>query len=319
MLSEEIKYQLDFIKKSKIISIQGNVNQDNFNVSLEKLKSTLRNTSSDKISIVNYHECFTREDYIKKLIDVIESYKDKEFYISATTSSRFPYFFHPLVNLVFWKGTMMRQNISWFSDDKPIKLFDESLYQNFEKSNKGILSVRKETNLRNYLFSVIDSESFNGVIRYGKWAKWGGGETNFYRDTIKSFPNFIELIDEYKSSYISFIVETELSDFMNPLTEKTFVSMLTKTMPVILGGRGFVKEIKDMGIYIFNEDFGFTEDDDNLQSFDVNKADSFYECIKKYNQMTVEDIKNMYNSNIDKIENNYNIVSELLFDKKEII
>lgn len=319
MFSEEIQYQLDFIKQSKIISIFGNGNETDFNSTIEKIKSTLNKTSSNKISIVNYHECFTRESYINKLIDLIESYTDKEFYISATTSSKFPYFFHPIVNLVFWRGTNMRQNISWFSDDKPIKMFDKSLYENFDKTNKGILSVRKETNLRNYLFSIIDKDSFDGIIRYGKWAKWSGGETNDYMNKVGLFPNFIDLIGEYKSSYVSFIVETELSDFMNPLTEKTFVSILTKTMPVILGGKGFVKEIKDMGIYIFNEDFGFTEDDDNLQSFDINKADGFYECIKRYNQMTRSDIKNMYNSNINKIENNYNIVSELLFDKKEII
>jgi hypothetical protein len=35
--------------------------------------------------------------------------------------------------------------------------------------------------------------------------------------------------------------------------------------------------------------------------------------------MTKEDIEKIYNSNLDKIENNYNIVSNILFGKSTLI
>jgi hypothetical protein len=317
MFSDEVIYQLDFVKKSKIIQVLGNVESPEFEYRLTHLKSIIESSSNDKISLVNYHECFSNKEYIDELVDLIDFYKNKEIYISATTSSKFKYFFNPLVNISFWRDTNIRKKISWKADKNQVPLFSESYYDNIIKENKGILSTRKRTKLRDYLFSVVDKNKFDGIIRYANWPLTDNEDG--YLKFENKFPNFFELIDEYKKSFVSFITETELSDFMNPLTEKTLNSMLTKTMPVILGGRGFVKELENMGLYIFNKNFGFTDKDDNLESFDVNKADSFNSCIQNYNQMSKSDIDDMYNLNKDKIEHNFKIVSNLLFENKTII
>lgn len=319
MFSEEIQYQLDFAKNSAIKPLYVTGREDVFYTRFNNLKRFLESTKYKKISLVSYHECFSELNYLDEILDLVNQHNDKEIYISATTSTRLNNFYHPLINIFFWRGTEIRNHISWKSDDNKVILFDESRYKNIIKNNKGILSTRKETNLRNYLFSIIDESRFEGILRYGKWTIYPDLENE---DTFKKelkFPKFYDLLNEYKSSYVSFVTETELSDFMNPITEKTFISMLTKTMPIILGGRGFVREVKDMGLYVFNDEFGFTEDDDNLKSFDVNKADAFNRCIENYNKMSKSDIADMYNSNIDKIENNYKIVSELLFDTKKTI
>lgn len=318
MFSEEVKYQLDFAKKSKIFYLLPNGNNLERDGEIKRLEVFLKNEKHDKISLVNYHECFSSFDYLLKMNSLIESSKDKEIYVSAATSTNFKYSFNPLVNIFFWKSAKMRENISWYSDVNSILLFDERLYRDIiSKSNKGILSVRKETSFRNELFSIVDKDKFDGIIRYGKWADDSFRETDYYKKVVNNFPNFVNLISEYKKSYVSFVVETELNDMMNPLTEKTLLAFLTKTMPVVLGGRSYVKELKDMGFYIWNDEFGFDGDEYETSSFD--KINSYNKCIEKYNELSTLQIKDMYNSNIDKIKNNYKIVSEILFDKKSMI
>lgn len=318
MFSDEVKYQLDFAKKSKIFYLSANGTELERNRDIKRLKYYLNNDISNKISLVNYHECFSNYDYLNEVQSIIEIRKDKEIYISAGTSTPFKHFYHPLVNILFWKTAKMRENISWYSDKKSILLFDKNLYKSkITKINKGILSVRKETPFRNDLFSVIDKDKFNGIIRYGKWADDSFRETDYYKKLISTFPNFINLLSEYKTSYVSFVVESQLNNMMNPLTEKTLISFLTKTMPIVLGGKNYVKELKDMGFYVWNDEFGF--DGDEYETFSFDKINSYNKCIEKYNQLSKSDIADMYNSNLDKLENNYKIVSEILFDKQNII
>lgn len=319
MFSDEVKYQLDFAKKSKIFYLVGKTNEFDLQQNLLKLKKYLNSTNFKKISLVNYHECFSTIEFIQNVQDIIKHHTDKEIYISASTSTQFDNFYHPLVNILFWKSAKMREDISIKSSGNFLNLFNEKFYiDGFKKTNKGILSVRRETDLRNNLFSIINKSVFDGIIRYAKWLDWNEHESVDYLNKINDFPTFIELIDEYKSSYVSFVVETEMTDFMNPLTEKTLIAFLTKTMPVVLGGQNYVKELKEMGFYVFNDEFGFG-DSDTLPTFDLNKLIGYTKCIEKYNSFTFEEITNMYNSNIDKIENNYNIIGQILFDTKNSI
>ena len=318
MFSEQIKYQLDFAKKSNIFYLLANGNELERNRDIKRLKHYLNNDTSNRISLVNYHECFSNYDYLNEVQSIIENTKDKEIYISAGTSTPFKHFYHPLVNILFWKTAKMRENISWHSDKKSILFFDKNLYKSkITKINKGILSVRKETPFRNDLFSIIDKDKFNGIIRYGKWADDRFKEDDYYKKLISTFPNFINLLSEYKSSYVSFVIESQLNDMMNPLTEKTLIAFLTRTLPIVLGGKNYVKELKEMGFYVCNDEFGFDGDEYETLSFD--KINSYNKCIETYNQMSINEIQDIYNSNIDKIEHNYKIVSEILFDKQKII
>ena len=318
MFSDEIKYQLDFAKKSKIFYLVGKTNELELKENLGKLKKYLDSTKFKNISLVNYHECFSTIQFINDVTDIVNEHSDKEIYISSSTSTPFEHFYNPLVNIFFWKTAKMREDISITSNGSFLNLFTENFYKgDFKKINKGILSVRRETDLRNYLFSIIDDSKFDGIFRYAKWIDWHEKETSIHFNQVNKFPTFLQLIDEYKKSYVSFVVETEMTDFMNPLTEKTLISFLTKTIPIVLGGKSYVKELKEMGFYVWNDEFGF--DGDEYETFSFDKVKSYNKCIETYNQMSINEIQDIYNSNIDKIEHNYKIVSEILFDKQNII
>lgn len=325
MLSDDIKYQIDFAKKSSVIYFMGKTDEVTFDKNILQLKKQLDGKNTKKISIVNLHECLSSNSYVKKLQSIVDSYADKEIYISSATSTRFDNFFNPIVNIFFWKNAKIRFNISNNFNDVYKKIFDSSLYiEKYDKKIKGILSVRRETQFRDYLFSIIDKSKFDGIIRYAKWPDYHESETIEHVKSIDKFPNFLDLINEYKSSYISFVVETDMNGnggSMNPLTEKTLIPFLTKTMPIVLGGKNYIKELKEMGFYVWNDEFGF-ESGDVLETFDFKKIDLFNKCILKYNSLKINDIDTMYNKNIDKIIHNYNLVSEILFTdntKKNII
>jgi hypothetical protein len=317
MFSDEIKYQLDFAERSKVFYLFANNDEEGLIKTTNELKHFLDNTHHTKISIVNYHECFSNQEHLKEIQEISKSYKDKEIFISSATSTKFDNFYHPLVNIFFWKYAKMRENVSWKSKIRNINLFSKQHYKDIEKSNKGILSVRKQTPYRDYLFSFLDNKNFEGILRYVKWIRLEEDEMDDYSYEASQFPTFLELINEYKKSYISFVIETEMTDFMNPLTEKTLVSFLTKTMPIVLGGKNYVKELKEMGFYVWNDEFGF--DSDGTESLSLNKVDSYIKCIEQYNKMSKSEITHMYKLNTDKIEHNYKMVSEILFNKKKIL
>jgi len=327
MIPIDVRKEIDFIKSSEVISVIGWWDDSNFHASLKKIYQT----TSKKVSIVSYNESFKskeRVDIIKNILDK----KDVEYYISADTSTKFDKFFNPLTNIYFWKDTTTRDGV--WEQFRSIKLFEESDYESdFDKSINGILSMRRTTPPRKYLDSIIDKESFNGIYRFVK-TPYNALRPVFEKKHLLNDsssvtePNTKELISEYKKTYISFVMETSLSPpnnksakdshFINPLTEKTLIPFLTKTMPIVLGGKNFVRELKDMGFYVWNEEFGFG-DADSLESGDFDKIDRFNDCITNFNKMDTKQISELYNKNIDKIEQNYNLVSSLLFEDKDKI
>lgn len=318
MFSEEIQYQLDFAKNSTIFPIVAHTDDTrHFDLSLSKLKNLI-NTNISKLSIVSYNEVFKYTQHLDK-INKLLSNTDIEYYISASTSTKYHNFFNPLVNIYFWKNCVIRSNVNWSSDytGNTQKLFDKDNFKNFNKEFKGILSIRKESPLRNYLDSIIDKENFCGIYRYIKYP--ASKKIELDKNKIQNLPTMTELLNEYKKSYVSFIVETSTGPhFLNILTEKTLIAFLTKTIPIVLGGKFIIKELKDMGFYVWNDEFDFGDGDLDDTASGI-KIEKFNRCIENYNKMSKSDIADMYNSNIDKIENNYKIVSELLFDKKTIL
>lgn len=320
MFSDQIKYELEFARKSKIFWFKGahSLQNWNFDAYFDDLKKLINQSNSiDKISIVNLHECFL-EEFSQPVIDYMNT-TGIEYYLSAATSSYVDGFFNPLVNIVFWRNTTIRYKINENSNKNPkINIFKESLYKSLSKSNKGILSIRKTNRRRVFLDSIFDKNNFDGIYRFANLTD-PPGKINLHTENISKYPTTLELIEEYKKSYISFVIETYIgNNRMNMLTEKTLIAFLTKTMPIVLGGKNYVKELKDMGFYVWNDEFGF-EDGDSIQTAEYIKINKFNNCIENYNKMSKSDIADMYNSNIDKIENNYKIVSELLFNKKTIL
>jgi hypothetical protein len=207
----------------------------------------------------------------------------------------------------------MRESISWETNQPYIKVFDINYFKNITKSNKGIISVRKEIDWRTHLFNQLNVNNFDGIFRYSKWIFNPNDENIDFIKNKNNFPSYLELLDEYKKSYVSFVVESDSEcSNLNSLTEKTLIPFLTKSIPIVLGGKNYVKELKEMGFYVWNDEFGFYEDDSD-SIFD--RVDNFVKCIEYFNTMSKEDIKNLYIDNFNKINDNYKLASEYIFKR----
>lgn len=306
MFSDKVKYQLDFFQnKPFIVPFAEFADQKKLH---EKIEYAVK--KYDKFFLLNREEAFGNESWFCEIQSKLNQY-DNEILISASTSSRIYRGFEPIVNISMWGTTFTRNTIDWSADDIP--LFEPSYFKNINKSNKGILSVRRETEDRNYLFSKINFKEFDGILRYAKWPMWDYDETDLHKEMSKNkFPSMIELYEEYKKSYVSFIFESMISSWNNSLTEKTLIGYLTKTIPVVLGGYRFLSELRDMGFYTFNHEFDFLDDYDYIGMNHKAKCDLFLRSIDSYNKKSLNEIRDMYDRNIDKIEHNYKLVSELL-------
>lgn len=321
MNHSEIEYQLEFIKNCDVFRIILYRSETIFKDSLNKLNSYIELNKPKKLLILNSYEITEYSDRIESIRQLMNSY-DIEYYISLATSTSIDNCLHPLVNICFWSDVSTRKSIKWkITNNNSFKLFDISNFENIlNKSVRGIFSMRKELTKRNHIEGELQKiGKFDGIYRYIKYPRNYNKEFN--DDEISKYPTFFELINEYKSSYISFIVESDVQEqFMNPLTEKTLISFLTKTMPIVLGGANYVKELKEMGFYVWNDEFGFDDYSDSLYRFKIEKIKKFVGCIDYFNKMSKKDIDNMYIDNIEKIESNYNLVKRFLtYNKTKMI
>lgn len=310
-LNELQKYQLDFVLNCPVLSINHETNwTDVINFSEQ----------NPKFVILYLSEIFSISS--KSLVelqitisDILRSNPEKEIYIAQATSTCIKYGLDPLINLIYWRGFLTRKFIN--VDSENILIFDTTLYENPIKSNKGILSVRKQTYQRDYIFNNITE--FDGIFRYNKWPRDFGEETkqNYLKKVnLNNFLSWSQLIDEYKSSYFSFIIESHSNSNLNQLSEKTLIGFLTKTIPVVLGGRGYIKELQDMGFWVGNDIFEI--DIDNTPSDSFIRYDMYIDTIKKYNQLSNEAVSKIYNENYFKIQKNFEIVSDFVSGDTQI-
>lgn len=309
-LNELQKYQLDFVLTHPVLSVNNETNWTEVDKFSEQ---------NSKFVILYFTEIFSNSsnllDLQIKISNILKSNPEKEIYISQATSTRIKYGLDPLINLIYWRGCVSRKFIN--IDSEPIVIFDKSLYENTTKSNKGILSVRKQTYQRDYIFDNITE--FDGIFRYTKWPRDFGEENKkniLKKVDLNNFLSWSQLIDEYKSSYFSFIIETHSVSNINQLSEKTLIGFLTKTIPVVLGGRGYIKELQDMGFWIGNDIFGI--DIDNTPSESFIRYDMYIDIIKKYNQLSNEAVSKIYNENYSKIEKNFEIVNDFVAGDEQI-
>jgi len=307
MLNSKQKYQYEFLRNNPILRNAGPWEDDiyryNYKFAFENF---------NKFTILCPQEVFPTIDYLNKLQDVIRSYPEKEIYISCSTTSNFEYSLDPLINIMFWRDVYSRNKITWESGDIPI--FDESYYKNINKTNKFLFTVRKQRKIRDYVFSKLDTISnndytyFDGIVRYAKWPEQGYEDKNWEKQNQDNFPTFIEIIEEHKKSYLTFVLETDASSCMTQISEKSFMPFLTKSLSIICSTREINKEIKQMGFYTFNDMFGFGDMLDETENLD-----NFTKTINLVNQMKISKIEKFYNDNIDKIEHNYNLITYLLW------
>jgi len=297
-----------------------NINQYDWDTIEQSKKQIINSFSPDKkyIFLVG-HETISNLRYLDEIYKLIDDF-NIDAIISTSTVSTFPKSAHPLTNLLMWRDVRTRKNISWNSEET-IPIFDKSFYYgkkvNKSRKYRGILSVRKENILRDYLFDK-NPKINDGIVRYAKWPR---NLTNLSenKNDIDKFPLLNDVIKEYKNSYFSFIVESEHGDSdVNPttnLTEKTLIGLLTGTMPIILGGRGIISDLENIGIKVWNKEFGFGEGD-SYSNHSKYKIDSFIKCIENVNKLSMSEIKEYWNINKKIIQNNYDLISYILFDDK---
>ena len=308
--------QFDIIKNGILLYI----NQYDWNT-LEECKSIIRDSISGGKKYIFYyeHETINNLNYLNNIYKIIEEFKIDAL-ISTSTTSTFPRSTHPLTNFLMWRNVHTRKNISWKSEEN-IPIFDKSFYYGKkiegDRQYKGILSVRKENEIRDYLFNK-NPKIDNGIVRYAKWPH-NSPNLSENKNHIDKFPLLSDVIKEYENSYFSFIVESEHGDSdVNPttnLTEKTLIGLLTGTMPIILGGRGIISDLENIGIKVWNKEFGF-EEGDSYSNYSEYKIDSFIKCIENVNKLSMSEIKEYWNTNKKIIQNNYDLISYILFDDK---
>ena len=108
------------------------------------------------------------------------------------------------------------------------------------------------------------------------------------------------------------MVETyQESEIQNQLSDKTLFAFLTKTMPIVYGGKNYIKELKKMGFYVWNDEFGYGDGDNYHSSLPI-KINKFSNCIDYYNRYSIDDISLLYDLNKEKIEKNFEIAKIVL-------
>lgn len=316
-----LRDEIDYIKNSSVISIQcsNDIGESNLNN-----RSVINKLSGKQTYIFSLREEVIHTDEI--LQDLIKTAKEKslDFKILSSTSTEFEHTIHPLVSLTQWNGNSARNQINWDFDDT-IVTFKKDTFDFAPTSNhreyKGILSVRKNNPTRNMFFNK-DVKINDGIVRYANWPNFGN-ETSKLLKTKSKFPTFLELIEEYKNSLFSFIMETSepyndnnnTKTHHNSLSEKTILAFLSGTMPIVLGGSGYVKELTEMGFKVWNNDFGFSNADER-DDYDKVGLDYFYECLNQVNTMTLNAAKKYWDTYKKDIQHNFDIISTYVLNNE---
>ena len=282
----------------------------------DELKKML--DGKDKYYLIRLgNESFHTKEQKRFVENLIEDYLDLGYRMKLSTSSinKSKYEFHPLTNLhLHWKELEQRRDLSWKTSDS-VEAFPSSRYDykkklEFNKAIKSILSVRKTSEYRKYLFSLLEKDN-NSILRYADYAFGMWTETDDDVVKSKNFPIWYELLDEYENSIFSFIYETEHttdSTMDCQISEKTIKAMLSGNIPIVLGQHKFPTYINDMGLYIANDDFGFN-DSVNFK----DRLESFALIYNKVKSLSFDECKKLWIDNQNKIQKNYDIISNLLY------
>ena len=312
-LSDEVETQIKFY--------QSNIdNQYTYNAHNHSLLYTNPPKSSDPI--IKYDQEIisdkTKESELFKIIDELRL-ENSEIYLSTSTITPCKYQLHPLVNIhAHWSHFQQRTyaDNNWDTKEEGFsdKDYDYTKKLEFDKTNKSILSVRKKTFYRDYFLNKIipDELGIFRYISYDPWIEYRPDQEHIY--TIQ-FPTWKELQSEYKKSIFSFVVETDFSHegMSCQISEKTLLAFLSGTIPIVIGPRNMVKLLKDIGFYVWNTEFGYFPADSSSDGF--IRADKFVECYDNVKKLSFEESKEIWLYNQGKIQQNYDIVSNLLMRK----
>ena len=99
-----------------------------------------------------------------------------------------------------------------------------------------------------------------------------------------------------------------INKFLTKFSEKSLIAFLSGTMPVIFGAPNIVKNFNDIGLYTWNDYFGFKGD----ELYEVDKIQSFKQVLNKISELSTDEVKKLWIENKDKIQSNINLISELM-------
>lgn len=295
-MKRSLEYDLNFINNnpSLTIGIPYISSEEYFNKIKQNINNVLRYTK--KFYIYTPHEtikCKNLLNLIIELLDSINSLEDVEVYLLMTTSSHHKYFLNPLCSILHYQN--------YFT--KAIEEVNESVSENdlfklnFNKINKGILSIRTSNQQRDTFYNKF-SGKFDGFYQFLEY------------DNKQNSMNFFQLIQKIKSSYVYFNFETLSDTNINCFSEKSLIGFLSGVLPILyLENKNHLIEFEKMGFYLLNREFNYTEATDNTNY----NVDMFIECINLYNELSLSDINGIYNRNLDKIKMNHKIASDILF------
>ena len=268
--------------------------------------------------VMGFHN--TKINLIERVDKIRNSGKDS--YISTSTITPSEYELHPLASLhIHWFEFHQRHNIAW-NFKSANQAFDSNIYDYkkelvFDKTIKSILSIRKRTFKRNYLFDKLTYDEFsNNILRYARYIDNPSDETKDDIELANKFPSWNELQEEYKSSIFSFIIETDSKDTMEnscQISEKTIMAFMNGTIPIILGQQSNVRLLKELGFYVWNDEFGYGDSDKSIWWND--RVNGFVKCYDNVKKLSFDESKQYWLDNKDKVQKNYDIISNLIVKK----
>ena len=314
-LPEQVLTEIELLNKKKFIYI--NQYEDDC---IDRLYETVK--LHDSVILMYPHETISITEFWDSLYDIINNNKDVDIRIMTSTASSFQNSTHPLTNLLMWKDLSTRVDLTWdfsnsdFIFDKSKYFIGKSLTRTLKNINY-IVSTRKENRIRDYIFLKLSNYPHNrGIYRYITYPPYHR-ETDDDKKRVGNMPSIYELIEEYESSYFSFIIESEHGDSdRNPttnLTEKTIIAFLTGTIPIFHGGKNYIKELNEMGFYTWNDEFGFGNGD-VYSNYSTFRSDLFVNCFDNMYSMTLQDCEKFWDTNREKIQHNYDLMTHMIFN-----
>lgn len=307
---DKIKKDIDFCNTATWISFNPNYFPNNFII------DSIRNSKTRNILLYCGNEALAKNKIYEAVLDVINTFPHNTIKVMHSSASEDDIFIHPLVSLNLWAQTVSVPKATGSVDIANEGADEESEIEkmfplgnfDYKKDNYLIASVRRSDMLRSHFMEIINSNlQIKSITRH-----IGIGNIDPTKINPAGLPSWSELQDEYRRSYISVIFETVTNspkrEYLRKsmMTDKTILGFYTKTIPIIYGSRSYLKELKELGFWIANEDLGFTKD--AVEHTDKIKIQDFDKLLKRVCSMSSTEIETFYNKNYKKINKNYEIL-----------
>ena len=299
---------LDYLNSSLIYKVNPN--------RIDETLDTIKNKIKEKTTLTSFDEIFTQRNEFEKLQKFCLEKQKEGIEVKILTGSlkEIENGFNPIVNFLCWSNTTYKNKTK-----ENYLHFNLNNFINFPTKNKKfILSWRKDSKTRTELLSGIEFESTDSIIKYHNINPYNLRDINNPLTEDKKYVSWEFLMNNYKSSLISFITETEywiensniICNEVIPFTEKIIIPLLTKTLPIVFAPKDYNEYLNNIGFFTLNQEYGINGTD----ILEYNK------CIKKIQSQSFNDVKKIYDKYQKEIDNNYKLIIDIInYPKLKII